>query len=85
MTTGRLHPGGYRFIPAVFQYSGDVAALPGFAIRRVRFQQPVPLAQGFERIELFMRDAGRPHLARLSARKRKSGVSETAIARTFVV
>jgi hypothetical protein len=44
----------------VFQYSGGVAALPGFAIRRVRFQQPVPLAQGFERIERFMRDAGRP-------------------------
>jgi hypothetical protein len=30
----------------VFQYSGGVAALPGFATRRVRFQQPVPLAQG---------------------------------------
>jgi hypothetical protein len=53
-------PGGYRFIPAVFQYSGGAAALPGFAIRRVRFLRPVPLAQGFERIEQFIRDAGRP-------------------------
>src|SRR5215207_2375024 len=53
-------PGGYRFIPAVFQSSGGVAALPGFEIRRVRFQRRVPLAQGFERIEKFIRDAGRP-------------------------
>jgi hypothetical protein len=63
MTTADFTPGGYRFIPAVFQYSGGVAALPGFAIRRVRFQQPVPLAQGFERIERVMRDAGRPPTA----------------------
>jgi hypothetical protein len=59
MTTADFSPGGYRFIPAVFQYSGGVAALPGFAIRRVRFQQPVPLAQGFERIEQVIHDAGR--------------------------
>ena len=39
--------GGYRYIPAVFQYSGGVAAEPGFAIERVRFRTPVPLAQGF--------------------------------------
>jgi hypothetical protein len=60
MTTADFTPGGYRFIPAVFQYSGGVAALPGFEIRHIRFQRPVPLAQGFERIEEFIRDAGRP-------------------------
>ena len=43
--------GGYRYIPAVFQYSGGVAAEPGFEIVRVRFQRPVPLATGFARIE----------------------------------
>jgi hypothetical protein len=43
-------PGGYRFIPAVFQYSGGAAALPGHAIERVQFRMPVPLKQGFERI-----------------------------------
>ena len=32
-------PGGYRFIPAVFQYSGGVAAEPGFRIERVTFPQ----------------------------------------------
>ena len=43
--------GGYRFIPGVFQYSGGVAALSGHAIERVRFRTPVPLAEGFEKIE----------------------------------
>ena len=52
--------GGYRYIPAVFQYSGGVAAEPGFAIVRVRFHRPVPLAQGFARIEQVIREAGRP-------------------------
>jgi hypothetical protein len=28
---------GYRFIKAVFQYSGGVAAMPGYSIRRIRF------------------------------------------------
>ena len=37
--------GGYRFIPAVFQYSGGAAALPGYAIERVRFHTPVPLTK----------------------------------------
>jgi hypothetical protein len=53
-------PGGYRYIPAVFQYSGGVAAEPGFEIVRVRFLHPVPLAEGFARIEASIRAAGRP-------------------------
>jgi hypothetical protein len=52
--------GGYRFIPAVFQYSGGAAALPGYAIARVRFRTPVPLAQGFARIEQLIGQASRP-------------------------
>jgi hypothetical protein len=52
--------GGYRFIPSVFQYSAGAAALPGHEIHRVRFRIPVPLAQGFERIERFITEAGRP-------------------------
>jgi hypothetical protein len=52
--------GGYRFIPAVFQYSGGAAALSGHEIRRVRFRKPVPLKQGFERIERVISEAGRP-------------------------
>lgn len=58
--TSEFAAGGYRYIPAVFQYSGGVAAQPGFAIRRVRFREPVPIAEGFARIERIITDAGRP-------------------------
>ncbi len=51
---------GYRFMPGVSQYSAGVAALPGFALERVRFTKPVPLRQGFERIAQTLKDAGRP-------------------------
>ena len=60
MSTAIFAPGGYRFIPAVFQYSGGVAAEPGFEIVRVRFQAPVALAEGFARIAQVIRAAGRP-------------------------
>ena len=60
MATVAFAPGGYRYIPAVFQYSGGVAAEPGFAIERIRFHDPVPLAEGFARIERTIRAAGRP-------------------------
>lgn len=52
--------GGYRFIKGVFQYSGGVAALPGFEIERVRFPAPTALADGFAVIEAHLRAAGRP-------------------------
>ena len=52
--------GGFRYIPAVFQYSGGVAASPGFTIRRVRFHTPVPVAAGFAEIARFIKAAGRP-------------------------
>jgi hypothetical protein len=55
-----FRPGGYRFIKAVFQYSGGVAAMPGYRIRRVRFARPLPLASGFARIEQVLQTAGRP-------------------------
>jgi hypothetical protein len=56
-------PGDYRFIPGVFQYSGGVAALSGHTIERVRFRNPVPLREGFEKIEQLMAQAGRPPTA----------------------
>jgi hypothetical protein len=52
--------GGYRFVPSVFQYSAGVAALPGYAIERVRFRNPVPLDQGFAAIGRLIREARRP-------------------------
>src|SRR6201984_880292 len=52
--------GNYRFIPAVFQYSGGAAALPGYEIERVRFDQWLPLAGGFAVIAKYIQAAGRP-------------------------
>jgi hypothetical protein len=60
MATVDFLSGNYRYIPGVFQYSAGVAALPGYAIRRVRFMQPVPLAQGFDRAAAHILEAGRP-------------------------
>jgi len=53
-------PGGYRFLPSVFQYSAGVMALPGYAIERVRFRAPMPLEAGFAAIERMIAQAGRP-------------------------
>jgi hypothetical protein len=59
--TSKVFPaGGYRFIPAVFQYSGGVAAEAGFAIERVTFRTPVPLVRGFERAAAIIAARGRP-------------------------
>lgn len=58
--TTNFIPGGYRFIPAVFQYSSGVAALPGFEIQRFTFRTLVPLGEGFRQVEKIIRAAGRP-------------------------
>lgn len=60
MNTIDFAPGGYRFIKGPFQYSAGVAALPGFQLVRVMFRKPVPLDDGFARIETIIRAAGRP-------------------------
>jgi hypothetical protein len=60
MSTVGFNAGGYRFIPAVFQYSGGVAAEAGFRIERVRFRKAVPLSAGFQRIKRVIEQAGRP-------------------------
>lgn len=53
-------PGGYRYIKGVSQYSAGVAAQPGYRLERVRFAEPVPLAEGFARIAEVIKAAGRP-------------------------
>lgn len=60
MSTLAFEPGGYRYIPGVFQYSAGVAAAAGFRIERVTFRRPVRLGDGFERIAAHLRAAGRP-------------------------
>ena len=60
MTVPVFAPGGYRFIPAVFQYSGGVAAEPGFQIERTVFRAPLPLKVGFEGAAAILTARGRP-------------------------
>jgi hypothetical protein len=55
--------GGYRFIAGVFQYSGGVAAQPGFAIERARLARPLPLAEGFAAVDAHLESIGRPTTA----------------------
>jgi len=52
--------GGYRYLKGVFQYSGGVTALPGFAIDRLRFADTLPLAEGFDAIAAHLQAIGRP-------------------------
>lgn len=60
MSALSFESGGYRFVPGVFQYSAGVAALPGHRIVRVQFRTPVPLEEGFHRIEKTISAARRP-------------------------
>jgi hypothetical protein len=63
MSTRILDAGGYRFIPAVSQYSGGVAAQPGFRIERARLSRVMPLREGFALIERHLAAIGRPNTA----------------------
>ena len=63
MDTVAFEPGGYRYIPGPFQYSAGVAALPGFAIERIRLHAAAPLADGFALVERLIGEAGRPPTA----------------------
>ncbi|BDG72649.1 2-amino-5-chloromuconate deaminase CnbZ [Roseomonas fluvialis] len=60
MSTIAIADAGYRFIPAVMQYSGGVAALPGFRLERARFAEPLPMAEGWRRIAAHLSALGRP-------------------------
>ena len=60
MSVTEFSAGGYRYVDGAFQYSCGVAALPGYRITRVRFQTPLPVAEGFGRIEAIITAAGRP-------------------------
>jgi hypothetical protein len=52
--------GGYRYIKAVFQYSGGVAAEKGFEIERARFLKPLPLRDAYAAVEAHLKALGRP-------------------------
>src|SRR6202046_1841726 len=58
--TSDFPAGDSLFIPGVFQYSGGTAASAGFEIERVRFDRPVPLAEGFAQVAKYIQAAERP-------------------------
>jgi hypothetical protein len=60
VTSALFERGGYRYLPAVFQYSAGVAAQPGYAIERVTLRAPLPLRQGFGRAAEVIGGRGRP-------------------------
>ena len=68
-----FEPGGYRYVRGRFQYSGGVMAEPGFAIERARFARPVPLDEGFRRIETYLDALGRPPTAFCACELRSPG------------
>ncbi|MFA7667273.1 MAG: hypothetical protein WCY32_14275 [Burkholderiaceae bacterium] len=53
-------PGGYRYIPAVFQYSAGVAAEDGYEMERARFAKPLPMSEAFAAVEAHLKAIGRP-------------------------
>lgn len=66
-------PGQYRYIKAVFQYSGGVAAESGFEIERVRIMQPMRLGDAFAAIEAHLKAIGRPLTAFAQCELRSPG------------
>ncbi len=62
--------GGYAYLKGGFPYSQGVKALPGYAIERVRFAQPVPVVPGFAAIEAHLSALGRTRTALCAAELR---------------
>jgi len=75
--------GGYRYLPGVFQYSAGVAALAGFCLERAMFRTPVPLVEGFRRIEAFLTARGRPVTAFCACELRSPAQMSEAAFRRF--
>ena len=58
------HPlGNYRFFTGIAPYSAGVVAMSGHEIVRVTLAQPIPYRQGFDLIDGYLRNVGRPRQA----------------------
>ena len=55
--------GGYRYIKAVFQYSGGIAAEPGFEIVHARFKQALAMEAAYAAVEAHLAAVARPMTA----------------------
>lgn len=65
-----FEPGGYTFLRGGFPYSQGVVAREDHAIERARFRRPVPVMEGFARIEAHLKALGRPLTALCAAELR---------------
>jgi hypothetical protein len=61
---------GYAFLKGGYPYSQGAAALPGFAIERVRLLQPLPMAEGFRFVKDWLLSCNRPLVALCAAELR---------------
>ena len=58
------HPHGcYRFASGIAPYSAGVTAMPGYEIVRAVLAAPLPVREGFRRIEQILTERGRPRAA----------------------
>lgn len=73
MPVQQFAPGGYRFLTHAFQYSGGVAAEPGFEIERAMLARPLPLQAGFDAVEAHLKSLGRPFQAFCACELRSPG------------
>lgn len=55
--------GGYRFLTGIAPYSSGVLAAPGHEIVRVIFHTPLPYQPGFDAIDRYLAEQGRPRAA----------------------
>jgi hypothetical protein len=83
MAATEFRPGGYRYLPGVFQYSAGVAALAGFEIARVTFRKAPPLHEGFRAAEEIIKSAGRPLTAFCACELRSPGQFSELAFRAF--
>ena len=73
MSTQVFAAGGYRFIPAVFQYSAGVAAEGPYSVEHFIFDRPPALAEGFRRAADIIKQHGRPLTAFCACELRSPG------------
>lgn len=66
----RFDEAGYGFLKGGYPYSQGVAALPGYAIERVRLPKPLPMAEGFRFVAEWLRSLDRPLVALCAAELR---------------
>jgi hypothetical protein len=52
--------GNFSFLPAIEAFSAGAVAMPGHEVIHVAFASPPPLRKGYELIDRFLRDRGRP-------------------------